>query len=75
MLKSSFSPDCLQCKDGCQGVAEGVAKVSIPKTRLRQEKDPPAGVATKNSVHIERGKPKSKTTAGRLVPSKQVSVR
>jgi hypothetical protein len=27
--------------------------VSIPKTRLCQEKDPPAGVATKNSVHIE----------------------
>jgi hypothetical protein len=31
MLKSSFSPHCMQCKNGCQGVAEGVAKVSIQK--------------------------------------------
>jgi len=36
MLKSSFSPHCMQRKDGCQGVAEGVAKVSIPRTRLSQ---------------------------------------
>jgi hypothetical protein len=27
-------------------------RVSIPKTRLRQEKDPPSGVAIKISVHI-----------------------
>ena len=53
MLKSPFGPRCMQCKDGCQGVTEGVAKVPIRKTRLRLEKDPPAGVATKNSVHKE----------------------
>jgi hypothetical protein len=46
MLKSSFSRHCMQCKDSCQGVAEGVAKVSIPKTRLRQEEEP---VPAKNS--------------------------
>ena len=31
MLKSSFSPHCMQRKDGCQGVAEGVVMVSIQK--------------------------------------------
>ena len=36
-----------------KAVAEGVAKVPMPKTRLRQGEDPPAGVATKKSVHIE----------------------
>ena len=31
MLKSSFSPHCMQCKDGCQEVAEGVVMVSMQK--------------------------------------------
>jgi hypothetical protein len=31
MLKSLLSPHCMQCKDGCQGVAEGVVMVSTQK--------------------------------------------
>jgi hypothetical protein len=53
MLKSSIGPHCMQCKERCQGFAEGVAEVLIPNTRRRQEKVPPTGVAAKNSVHIE----------------------
>jgi hypothetical protein len=36
-----------------KAVAERIAKVLMPKTRLRQEKVPPAGVAVKNSVQAQ----------------------
>jgi len=59
----------MQCKDGCQGFAEGFAKVSTPRIRLRHEKVPHAGVADPEPASKSEGMPEMIIPSSSPIPA------